>query len=652
MDTRPFLVTTPIYYVNDVPHIGHAYTTIACDAIARFQRMMGREVYFLTGTDEHGKKIEDAAKEKGKSAQQLADDVVVRFQEMWQKLGISNNGFIRTTDKIHKDAVQQFWKVVADKGGIYSGEYEGLYCTGCEAYYTEKELEDGKCPVHKTEATRLKERSYFFKMSEHGRWLADQIRGNEEFIQPASRRNEILSFVDEGLKDLSISRTTFAWGIPVPGDAEHVVYVWFDALLNYMTALGYPNGPDYKKFWGENAEVVHVVGKDILRFHTVYWPTMLHGAGHRQPTQVYAHGWWTVEGQKMSKSLRNVVDPGRLVEKYGVDEVRYFLLREVPFGDDGNFSHEALTGRIIGELANTVGNLANRVIPLVLKNFPGENELRNAPKKPIPELQRDLVGPQTTFSIYSKEMKRLAFSVAIEEILSLARGINDFIQSSEPWKIAKDESRKDELAWVFEQSLHALQVICLGLYPMLPTKMGALWKQLGNATPIDQIVVDAKTGPVLELPAQVEKADPLFARKEDVEAIRDAFLAEVSAAGAEAKEAAKADALPQIAFEDFMGVELRVARIDAAYNIPKANKLLRLEVDLGGGEQRQIVAGIAKSYSPDEIVGRKIVIVANLKPAKIMGLESQGMLLAAENADGKLELVNPGQDAKLGARVK
>ncbi|MCB0221101.1 MAG: methionine--tRNA ligase [Chrysiogenetes bacterium] len=651
MDTRPFLVTTPIYYVNDVPHIGHAYTTIACDAIARFQRMMGREVFFLTGTDEHGKKIEEAAGERGKTAQQLADEVVVRFKEMWERLGISNDGFVRTTDQVHKDAVQVFWKAVADKGGIYPGEYEGLYCTGCEAYYTEKELEDGNCPVHKTPATKLKEKSYFFKMSEHGKWLAEQIRGNEDFIQPESRRNEILSFVDEGLKDLSISRTTFAWGVPVPGDPEHVVYVWFDALLNYMTGLGYPEGPDYKKFWSEDAEVLHMVGKDILRFHTVYWPTMLHGAGHRQPSQVYAHGWWTVEGQKMSKSLRNVVDPGRLVDKYGVDEVRYFLLREVPFGDDGNFSHEALTGRIIGELANTVGNLANRVIPLVLANFPEAGALREAPKKPIPDLERDLVGPKTTFAIYAKEMKRLAFSVAIEEILSLARNTNDFIQQSAPWKLAKDETKGEELAWVFEQSLLSLQAICLGLYPFLPTKMALLWKQLGNETPIDQVVVDLKDGPTFEVPAQVEKGAPLFARKEDVEAVRDAFLSEVSAAGAEEKAAAKEAGPAQITFEDFMGVELRVARVDAAFAIPKANKLLRLEVDLGD-EQRQIVAGIAKSYQPDDLIGRKVVIVANLKPAKLMGLESQGMVLAAETSDGKLVLVDPGEGAKVGARVK
>lgn len=656
MNKGPFLVTTPIYYVNDVPHIGHAYTTVAADVLARFQRLIGREVFFLTGTDEHGKKIEQAAQEKGMKPRELADQVSRRFVELWEKLEISHDRFIRTTDPEHIRGVQHFWKQVEKNGQIHPGEYEGLYCTGCEAYFTEKELDEGLlCPIHKKPVQRLKESSYFFRMSEHGSWLHSYIIEHPEFIQPESRRNEILSFVGEGLRDLSISRTSFSWGIPVPGDEKHVVYVWFDALLNYMTALGYPDGKNYKRFWGKDAEVVHLVGKDILRFHTVYWPTMLHAAGHRQPSTVYAHGWWNVEGRKMSKSLRNVVDPVRLVERYGVDEVRYFLLREVPFGDDGNFTHEALAGRILGELANTVGNLANRVIPLVRKNFPMPDSLCRHEKKPIPELEQDWEGPKTAFGAYCREMDQLSFSQAIEEILALARSTNDFIQRGQPWKLLK-EGRYDEAAWMFEHCLEALTTIAVGLYPFMPNRMDQLWHQLGHPDEIHRVKAHPEKGVEFTIQPQVGEAKPLFAKREEVEAARDAFLAEVEKAPGLAPASGQAtgegpEGLARIGFEEFMNVELRVGRIDAAFAVPKSDKLLRLDVNLGG-EERQIVAGIAKHYKPDDLIRRRVVVVANLKPAKLMGIESQGMILAAEGEDGQLFLIDPGEDARVGARVK
>ncbi len=662
MNRGPFLVTTPIYYVNDVPHIGHAYTTIAADAIARFQRLCGRDVFFLTGTDEHGKKIETAAKEKNSTPQKLADEVSPRFQELWKKLSISNDDFIRTTEERHKQGVRHFWKELERKGQIYLGDYEGLYCTPCEAYYTEKELENGNCPVHKRPVERLKESTYFFKMGALGRWLHKTVSEGEFSVEPAGRRNEILSFVDEGLKDLSVSRTTFDWGIKVPGNEKHVVYVWVDALLNYLTALGYPDGEKYKKFWAKDAEVLHLVGKDILRFHAVYWPTQLHAAGLRLPSRVFAHGWWTIEGQKMSKSLRNVVDPNRLIDAYGADEIRYFLLREVPFGEDGNFSHEALAGRIIGELANTVGNLANRVIPLVEKNFPGVGSLAKAFPKTAPEsIARDAEGPSMAFSAYARQMSALNFSQAIEEILVLARSTNDLIQHSEPWKLAK-EGRTSEVAWVLGHSLQVLDTIAVSLYPFLPSKMQVLWRQLGREGDLAQLRVDSSKGPVLPFQGKTGKAEPLFMKREDVEKIRDGFLEEARKASAPAAQAptgggegagTDAPGVALLGFEDFMKMDLRVARIAAAFAVPKAKKLLRLEVDCGPElGLRQVVAGIALSYTPEEIVGRKIVVVSNLKPAQIMGVDSQGMLLAAEGEDGKLSLVDPGERAKLGVRVK
>jgi methionyl-tRNA synthetase len=508
MDKR-FYITTPIYYVNDVPHIGHAYTTLACDALARYKRSRGFDVFFLTGTDEHGQKVEKAALAKGETPLELADRVVKRFQALWEKLDISATDFIRTSQERHKKGVSELFRRIQAQGDIYLGEYEDWYCTPCETFWTETQLLDGCCPDCGRPTEKLKESSYFFRMSKYQDQLLRHIEENPEFIQPRTRRNEILSFVREGLRDLSISRTSFSWGIPVPGDEKHVIYVWFDALTNYITALGYPDDQDgdFRNFWPADA---HVIGKDILRFHTVYWPTFLMAAGIPLPKKVFAHGWWTVEGQKMSKSLQNVVEPNMLVDKYGVDAIRYFLLREVPFGLDGDFSHTALVHRINSDLANDLGNLVSRTTAMLGKYFAGTLP---APG-PMTDIDRTFVARfPAGIRTVDAQMEELAFNKALQTIWDLVSAANKYIDESAPWTLAKKEEDRPRLETVMYNLLEGIRLIALLVAPFIPETGGRILVILGQKeTDISLEGHDAWGG--LQPGTTVQKAEPLFPRIE------------------------------------------------------------------------------------------------------------------------------------------
>lgn len=642
MSEKSFYITTPIYYVNDIPHIGHAYTTIAADVMARYRRMTGYDVFFCTGTDEHGQKIQQSAEKKGLTAKELADKTMENFRKLWEVLNISNDDFIRTTEKRHEVVVQAIFKKLMEQGDIYKGTYEGWYCIPCETYVPESSMgEDKTCPDCGRPLQKMEEESYFFRASKYADQLLDYYEKNLKAIMPKSRYNEIVSFIKSGLRDQSVSRTTIKWGIPLPGDEKHVVYVWFDALINYLTACGYMSDPQkLEKYW---PHVHHLVGKDIIRFHCVIWPIMLIALGLNPPVSVFAHGWWTVEGEKMSKSKGNVVDPFEMVKCYGVDPFRYFLLREVTFGLDGDFSEQAMVQRINSDLANDLGNLLNRTLQMV-KNFrngviPSYTSF-NAMDEDIKEC---IV---STFAQVEEHMSNFAYDEALKSIWGLIRQGNKYIDETMPWKLGKEgpEERLDTVLFVLAEILRATGLL---ITPVMPYAAQRLWQQMGlPGKPEDHSICGYVFG---EFPAgtKTAKGDVLFPRID---------LEKWKKEKAEREE--KKNSMPdpdnheeQILIDDFAKVELRVGQIVEVEDIPKARKLYKLLVDLGY-EKRTIVSGIKEHFTKEELLGKRIVVVVNLKPVKLCGVESRGMLLASGPADkSTLALLTPDKNIPLGCRV-
>jgi methionyl-tRNA synthetase len=640
-----FYITTPIYYPSDKLHIGHSYTTVAADAMARFKRLTGVDVFFLTGTDEHGQKIERIAMEKGLEPKQYVDGIVEWIKELWSVLDVSYDDFIRTTDKRHEAIVQKIFKKLYDNGDIYKGEYAGWYCTPCEAFWTERQLKDGNCPDCGRPVELIKEEAYFFKLSKYQQKMIDYIEQHPEFIQPASRRNEMLNnFLRPGLEDLCVSRTSFKWGIPVSFDEEHVIYVWVDALSNYITALGYMTEDDekFKRYWPAD---VHLVGKEIVRFHTIIWPIMLMALGIELPKQVFGHGWLILEGGKMSKSKGNVVDPKILVEKYGVDAIRYFLLREIPFGSDGVFSEEALVQRINYDLANDLGNLLNRTLNMIQRYFNGKIPEGNTPGDFDDSLKAlCLTTPETV----ERLMDQLQFSNALSEIWKLVSRTNKYIDETMPWALAKDEAKRGRLGTVLYNLAESIRFISVLIVPFMPNTPAKIWSQLG----IDD--GGLKTWDSLKqwgkLPAGITigKSQPIFPRIEDSAKTTEA--AKPSAQNKQKQPEKPVEQAELISIDEFAKVDMRVAKVVAAEKVKGADKLLKLQLDVGG-EVRQVVSGIAKHYTPEELVGNCVIVVANLKPVKLRGEESRGMILAA-STNGELALLTVNKDIPTGVRVK
>jgi methionyl-tRNA synthetase len=620
---QPFYITTPIYYVNAKPHLGHAYTTICADVISRYHRMVTDETFFLTGTDEHGDKIMRAAKKENTTPRAYVDKISALFRELWPQMNISNDYFIRTTDPAHGNVVQMILQRIYDQGDIYFSEYEGKYCFGCERFYADRELVDGKCPDHQTAPETIKESNYFFKMGQYQQWLIDHIRRHPDMIRPERYRNEVLAFLREPLDDLCISRpkSRIKWGITLPFDKDYVTYVWFDALLNYVSALGYPEDARFDKFW---PVVQHIVAKDILKPHGIYWPIMLKAAGLPVYQHLNVHGYWNVAQSKMSKSLGNVVEPLQLKNVYGLDAFRFFLMREMVFGLDANFNEEALVQRINSDLANDLGNLFSRVITMAHKYFKGVVPQSD----PAIEAELSLGMPERigrAIETYTQEMAGFAFHKALSAVWELINQMNKIIDVTAPWELAKAKSSHPQLQAVIYNLLEGLRVISGLIYPIMPDTAATMQKHLGCAPDQPFFKIETiKTWRHLAPGTQLPKSTTLFPRVE----MPKAAPPSETAPGAIVP---KIELKPEITLEDFARVDLRVATVLKAEPIARAKRLLKLEIDLGEPEPRSLVAGIAEHYSPDELIGKQVIVVANLKPAKLMGVLSKGMLLAASS---------------------
>ncbi len=672
-----FYITTPIYYVNDVPHIGHAYTTVAADVLARYWRLRGRDVFFLTGLDEHGQKVQQAAAKAGIDPQVHCDRLAPQFQNLWTRLNISNDAFIRTTDQPHKSIVQRYIQDLYDNKLIYKADYTGWYCTFDERFWTEKDVADGLCPDCKRPVEKLSEHNYFFKMGQYQDRLIDYIKTHEGFIRPESRRNEVLGFLEtQKLGDLSISRpkSRLSWGIELPFDQDYVTYVWFDALVNYVSALEYKTAQrSLDRYWPAS---VHLVGKDILTTHAVYWSTMLMALNLPLPDTIFAHGWWTVDGEKMSKSRGNVVDPNKMIDKYGVYAFRYFLLREVPFGQDGDFSETALVGRIDSDIANGLGNLLSRTLTLI-ERFAGGIVPEVPPSLDTDIEERLTVAGLEAFGLADSDIEEMAFSRALEQIWQLVRAADQYLETHAPWTLAKDPGNRKILERVLYRAADALRLLAIAVYPFIPSTAFAISQQLGLKLDFSKpIPFEDRQWHRLLPGTRTKKGDPLSPRiapkagalavtghevklsvSQGGKIVNDAPITPlptaetpIPATAAPQAPIPVAAAAQQITIDEFMKIQLKTATVLAAERVPKSEKLLKLQVSIGS-EQRQIVAGIGKKYEPEALIGKTIVIVSNLKPAKLMGVESQGMVLAAGESEVR-GLVTLLEDVEPGTKVK